>query len=478
VDDALNWLLQGSLVALATLATLRVAARLQARSRYVVVWVALVSIVLLPVAPILWIGATLSPPARAATAAPPSIVSIPTRWWTSAAIVAALWALWCTVYVLRVSRAALALRRVRRGCQPFPVDVEARLANWMRMRPRGRRARLMLSDCVRSAAVLGVGSPSIVVSPSLLDQLTTDELDRVLIHEWAHVQRRDDFANSAQLVVGAIAGWHPAVAWLTRLLRLEREVACDEMAIAVTGSARRYAACLTKLASLPQRRMPAVPALAALSSSNVHLRVVRILSVGDAPAPGVRRAVTVAIALLLAAVAASVSGVRVVAEEVPGIARMVSAAAMHAAPTLEVQPSPAARAAVAQATEPARVKPRPLARTAPVPWPGVSQSVESAAPIVKPFVQELPAPQRTVEAKDASRGINQPLPTVETVGRVFVSASRSDGAEFPATVGEKSPSPWGVAADAGVAVGRGSQKAAVVTAGFFSRFGKKVAASF
>ncbi len=38
--------------------------------------------------------------------------------------------------------------------------------------------------------------------------------------------------------------------------------------------------------------------------------------------------------------------------------------------------------------------------------------------------------------------------------------------------------PWGVAADAGVNVGKGSQKAAVATAGFFSRFGKSMAKVF
>jgi hypothetical protein len=49
----------------------------------------------------------------------------------------------------------------------------------------------------------------------------------------------------------------------------------------------------------------------------------------------------------------------------------------------------------------------------------------------------------------------------------------------PATPRPDAPTrPWTVAADAGVAVGTGSQKAAVATAGFFSRFGKSVARSF
>jgi hypothetical protein len=38
--------------------------------------------------------------------------------------------------------------------------------------------------------------------------------------------------------------------------------------------------------------------------------------------------------------------------------------------------------------------------------------------------------------------------------------------------------PWSAAADAGVSVGRVSEKAAVATAGFFTRLGKKIAGSF
>ena len=58
-----------------------------------------------------------------------------------------------------------------------------------------------------------------------------------------------------------------------------------------------------------------------------------------------------------------------------------------------------------------------------------------------------------------------------------VIPATSGAAALPA-LGERPPTPWGAAADAGVAVGRGSQNAGVATASFFSRFGKKIAGSF
>ena len=87
--------------------------------------------------------------------------------------------------------------------------------------------------------MLGFGSPIIALAPRLLTELSAPDLDRVLVHEWAHVQRRDDLAQLVQHIVRAIAGWHPAVWWLERRLDFEREAACDEVAVDVTGSRKR-----------------------------------------------------------------------------------------------------------------------------------------------------------------------------------------------------------------------------------------------
>ena len=47
-----------------------------------------------------------------------------------------------------------------------------------------------------------------------------------------------------------MVGWHPALWWIDRRLHVEREIACDEMTVAITGSPKTYAECLVKLASL------------------------------------------------------------------------------------------------------------------------------------------------------------------------------------------------------------------------------------
>ena len=266
MDAVLNWLWQGGVVAIVAAGTLHLLDRTRAAVRCLVCWAALVVVVLLPLVALTMAAA--SPVASPVFTAAP-ILTVPVAWWTSSALIAAAWTIWTAIYAIRLARALVVVRRARARCRPFSPAVESTLAHWRRARQTGRPARLVLSDRVSAAAVFGCGRPVIAVAPTLIARLDADELDRVVIHEWAHVQRRDDLANIAQLLVRAVAGWHPAVWWLDRRLSIEQELACDETVVAVTGGAKSYASCLVKLASLRAGQSDVLLASGALSSSGL-----------------------------------------------------------------------------------------------------------------------------------------------------------------------------------------------------------------
>ena len=180
------------------------------------------------------------------------------------------------------------------------------------MRTRGRRAHLALSRDVGAAAVLGVGRPIVAVAPALLSRLTPDEIDRVVIHEWAHVQRRDDLGGIAHAIVRVIAGWHPAVWWLERRMLIEREIACDETAVAVTGCPKRYAACLTTIAGLPTAAIEQMGAMGVLSTPALSRRVMRILSSRTLASRGWSASAALIAILLLSAFSFALAGHRLV----------------------------------------------------------------------------------------------------------------------------------------------------------------------
>jgi beta-lactamase regulating signal transducer with metallopeptidase domain len=476
VDALLNWLWQGAIVALATWALLRMLDASGAQARHAVVWVALLSVLALPAVSVLWANASAARDSADIPGPLGPVFRMPAGWWTSGIVALSAWTVWSVVYAARLAAAMLALQRAKRRSLPFPSEIEQRLHCWTLVRMRGRRTRVVLSDRVRNAAVLGCGSPLIALAPSLLQYLSDDELDRVVVHEWAHVQRRDDFARLAQLLVRAIVGWHPAVWWLDRQIDIEREFACDETGVAVTGSAKLYAACLAKLASLPTLSLRPLPVVAALSSSALHRRIVRILSSRRHATPP--RSWTIGAlgaGTALSVLAMVVGGWRLI-DQRPVVLPGVSAAGnivVNGYTAVE----PISQALVS--SEPADARTRAIRTRA---RRATLQQSSAVATTIPSADQSLAA-----DIADAAMPSGDERPLVPS--RPTVAATASSWSMAPpgsddvstaasATTQRTKPSPWAAAADEGVAVGRRSQRAATATAGFFTRFGKRIADTF
>jgi beta-lactamase regulating signal transducer with metallopeptidase domain len=478
VHHVLNWLGQGTLVAMATLVLLRTLSRSKPSTRFAFCWGALLVVLALPWIPSVVAWSVWQPVNDAApivpAIAPGALFSLEAAWWTSPAMTLACCAIWSAFFSARVFRALVAVRVGRAACRPFPPEIESRLTSWTSL--RGRPARLAISDRVGSAALLGCGSPVIAVAPELVEHLTPDELDRVLVHEWAHVQRRDDILNLVQLMVKAIAGWHPAVWWLDRQLAVEREMACDEVVLALTGSPRTYARSLTKIASLSPVRWARLASLGALSSTGLSRRVARIVGWGNSLSTRSSTAAALAALVLLMFVALALSGLRLVgvSPRVPAFepAAAAPSTAASAPRSTNVAPIPALTARVP--SEP-RVR-RQVTRPEP---PG--QPVESVAEPIPAVEQLLSNPQANVSSDV------QPLHSAELSSAPLVAAGSLKTASPSGIPGgiraerpssERSNTPWSAAAGAGVAIGRGSQKAGVATANFLGRIGKKIGQSF
>jgi hypothetical protein len=326
---------------------------------------------------------------------------------------------------------------------------------------RGSTPRLAISNDVRSAAVIGLLAPVVAVSPRLLDGLTDDQLDRVLVHEWSHIRRRDHIVHAAQLLIRVVAGCHPAVWWIGRRLEAERESACDEMTIRLTGSAKAYAACLARLAEICSVPSPALPVPAAVSCG-VRARIVRVLTMNG---EGAERRLRIK-------AAAAAAGVVLVAFQAGSSALVlpaVEAAASLVTGLPEVMSRPAAVVRTTESIPPPARRPerlREMRRVAPEASVIVSDSAATDAVHIARDRSE-PAPPRIDELP-----LNATL-EMDSIPQLTLRAAPAAPPPAPKPV-----TPWSAAKDAGVAIGRGSEKAAVSTAGFFNRFGRKIAGSF
>ena len=473
MEAVLNWLWQGAIAAAVLLVLLRILARARANVRYIVCAVGLLTVLAIPAAS--WL---LAMSATQQTSAPPIVplVEVPDSPWTSAMTLMALWLMWAGARSLRLFGALVSVRRARRRSRAFPTEVEHRLRHWMGVQG-GRRARLALSGDVGSAAVLGCGAPLIAVSPELVERLSADELDSVVIHEWAHVQRRDDLVNVLLLGVGVIAGWHPAVWLIDRRLRAERELACDETAVAVTGSAKSYATCLVKLADLSatRRTLPAAPAI--LTPGDLRSRVTRLVSSRAFASAARSRGLAIAGVAVLVVLSAGVARLALFTSVVRSTVGAVSMSE-SVAPT-----STRDARTVATPTPP----PPPSRRSVTIPVPAVvalpSAAPTAASAAVAEDVTIAAAPVAAAEEPGAAR-TQSPGRDPEPADARTVAFEPTPAAAAPASGDQRSGettdlrTPWTAAAEAGTAIGQGSKTAGVATAGFFSRFARRVAGSF
>ena len=126
---------------------------------------------------------------------------------------------------------------------------------------------------LQAPAVIGWFRPVVFLPVTALTGLSEDQLESVIAHELAHIQRFDPFVNVFQVCVETLLFYHPAVWWLNKKIRAEREHCCDETAVALCGNAVEYARALTLM---EEWRSAPVLAMAA-NRGPLTDRIVRVL---------------------------------------------------------------------------------------------------------------------------------------------------------------------------------------------------------
>jgi hypothetical protein len=113
---------------------------------------------------------------------------------------------------------------------------------------RYRKVSVLVSHRLEVPTAIGFYKPAIILPEWLLESTPAEELKYILLHELAHLRRRDDWTNLAQKILKALLFFLPSVWWIERRLSLDREMACDDAVLAHSGSPRGYAECLAKVA--------------------------------------------------------------------------------------------------------------------------------------------------------------------------------------------------------------------------------------
>ena len=189
----------------------------------------------------------------------------------------------------------MTLSALRREAVPVRLTGDAALF-WTRCCRRFavQDVSVAASSRIFSPVTMGVCRKLLLLPVSMAGVLPENDLQTVIAHEFAHMQRNDFTKNLLYELLSLPATYHPLL-WLTRRRIMEsREMVCDQMAAAMTGR-NEYARSLLRLASLlVAGKLDRTPHTIGIFDANVFERRLMNLTEKTKEIQGMRRMAIVA----------------------------------------------------------------------------------------------------------------------------------------------------------------------------------------
>jgi len=328
VAEALGWavlhsLWQGVLLVLLVRLLLSTGQRWSVNRRYILVYGALVFQLLVALMTFAWLypaaGSSESPGLLPATDWLPHTAMVhppEVDWWApvqaffepSLPLIVVVWLVGIFFFLCRLASGYWFWLRLRTSnTQPVPARWQTAFTELKQRLGITGRVELRLSTVIASPMLVGQMKPLVLLPIAMVNQLTIQQVEAILAHELAHLQRYDFLLNVLQLLIEAVFYYHPASWWLGAQIRTLREQCCDDLAIRYTGNAVTYARTL--LAVAEQRTgnySQLAPGLLGNSKKQLLNRIQRILN-QPVKQPDMREKFAVTSLLLLLALVVSLT---------------------------------------------------------------------------------------------------------------------------------------------------------------------------
>lgn len=200
---------------------------------------------------------------------------------TVALLVAAVWLIAALAILARLLISLIYLNRLKHDALPLAVESRHALTRYDRAHKGDRDVRICVSDEITVPVAVGIFDAMILLPSDLVRELDANDLDRVLLHELAHVRRSDDWVNLFERIVQALFFFSPGVYWISRQMDLEREVACDDWVLEQSAENVPYARCLARIVEMTQwpYTAPAAPGVF-VTRKSMSIRIERLLARG------------------------------------------------------------------------------------------------------------------------------------------------------------------------------------------------------
>jgi bla regulator protein BlaR1 len=158
-----------------------------------------------------------------------------------AALIVLLWALFFIAKCMKLFTGLLYVHRIRHyKTQAVPESWHQKLKVLTKALDLHKPVRLLQSELVKVPVSVGFLKPVILIPLGLISHLPPDQVETILLHELAHIRRKDYLINLLQSCAETIYFFNPALIWISSLLREEREACCDDMVVACTRHKSSY----------------------------------------------------------------------------------------------------------------------------------------------------------------------------------------------------------------------------------------------
>jgi bla regulator protein blaR1 len=148
------------------------------------------------------------------------------------------------VWFARWRRVSATLRRAIPVEEGREVEVLRRLESLGKVRTR---IALLRSQELMEPGVFGIFRPVLLWPERLSERLEDEHIEAILAHERMHMQRYDNLTAALHMAVEAAFWFHPIVWWIEARMLEERECACDEAVVQLSGRREAYAESLLKV---------------------------------------------------------------------------------------------------------------------------------------------------------------------------------------------------------------------------------------
>ncbi|MEP6597381.1 MAG: M56 family metallopeptidase, partial [Ginsengibacter sp.] len=110
-----------------------------------------------------------------------------------------------------------------------------------------KRIKLWFSNHVDVPATIGFLKPVILIPVASLNQLTSDQLEAIILHELSHIKRNDYFINLFISLIETVLFFNPFIVLLSKVIKKERENCCDDFVLQYQYDRHSYASALLSL---------------------------------------------------------------------------------------------------------------------------------------------------------------------------------------------------------------------------------------